>query len=78
MRDTRETPPATDPSPAPGAVEVLKSVAWSFFGVQDARTRTRDFTHGRPLPFVVAGFAMTAMVALLFYAAAQLMLRLYG
>ena len=55
-------------------LQVIQSVAWSFFGVQSHRNRLRDFTHGRPMQFVVVGFLLTGVVVGLFIAAAQLAL----
>jgi len=50
-------------------------VAWSFFGVQSHHNRLRDFSLGRPMQFIVVGFALTGVVVGLFIAAAQLALR---
>lgn len=72
---------STPQSPAPGQpqglslLQVVQSVAWSFFGVQSHRNRLRDFTVGRPMQFIVVGFLLTGAVVGLFIAAAQLALR---
>lgn len=66
------------PAAAPQGLSILQvfqSVAWSFFGVQSHRNRLRDFTVGRPMPFIVAGLVLTGVVVGLFIAAAQLALR---
>jgi len=73
MRPTRHL--TTQPA-APTLLQTLASVAWSFFGVQNSRTRERDFSRGNPWLFMLLGFAMTGVVALLFYAAVQLALHL--
>lgn len=62
-----EPPP---PPPAPhGFWQTVRSVAASFFGVQNARNRQHDFTHGKPLQFVLVGLAMTfAFIGLIWMA----------
>lgn len=73
------SPAVSKPPPAPtqglSLLQVVQSVAWSFFGVQSHRNRLRDFTLGRPLQFVAVGFLLTGVVVGLFIAAAQLALR---
>ena len=71
---------SSQPTPAAAAqslsiLQVIQSVAWSFFGVQSHRNRLRDFTLGRPMQFVIVGFVLTGVVVGLFIAAAQLALR---
>ncbi|MCX7070886.1 MAG: DUF2970 domain-containing protein [Gammaproteobacteria bacterium] len=66
----RDTPPR-----GLSLLQVMQSVAWSFFGVQSHRNRLRDFTLGRPLQFVIVGGLLTGVVVALFIAAAQLALR---
>jgi RsiW-degrading membrane proteinase PrsW (M82 family) len=72
MQATPDT--QTEPITAPTLWQVFISVAWSFFGVQNSRTRHRDFTYGKPWQFIVLGFVMTVLVVLGFAAAAQLAL----
>ncbi len=67
---THDTPPR-----GLSLLQVMQSVAWSFFGVQSHRNRLRDFTLGRPLQFVIVGCLLTGVVVALFIAAAQLALR---
>ena len=50
--DVKETNP-------PGLLQVLLSVAAAAFGVQNSKTRERDFTRGNPLVFIIAGLAFT-------------------
>ena len=72
--------PKTEPrtAAAPSFMQVVKSVAALFFGVQSSKNRRRDFSSGSPLPFIVVGFGMTALVVLTFWTAAQLALRVTG
>lgn len=63
---------------APTLTQVIASVAASFFGVQSARNRARDFTLGQPWHYVVVALLMTGLVALGFYGAVQLALHLAG
>lgn len=62
----------------PSAGEVLRSVAAAFFGVQSSRQRHRDFTDGNPGHYILAGFAMTAVVVAMFWAATRLALHYAG
>jgi hypothetical protein len=48
-------------SPAPGFFQVVMSVAAAMFGVQSSRARQRDFTHGRPLHYIVVGVVMVGL-----------------
>ena len=41
-------------------LQVVGSVLSAFFGVQSERNRRRDFEHGRPLHFVIAGLVLAA------------------
>ncbi|PPE73260.1 hypothetical protein C3942_13370 [Solimonas fluminis] len=65
-----------DPATAPTLMQTFASVAASFFGVQSSRNRERDFTRGNPWHFILLGFVMTGIVALIFYGAVRLALRL--
>ena len=54
--------PTTEPNPEkPTLLQVVFSVAASFFGVQSARARVRDFKHGRAGVFIAVGLGMTAL-----------------
>lgn len=44
--------------------QVLKSVLSSFIGVQNNRTRERDFTHGRARDFILVGILLTVLFIL--------------
>jgi hypothetical protein len=41
--------------------QMVHSVAASFFGVQSAEKRERDFTHGKAKHFILVGILMTAI-----------------
>ena len=58
----------------PSLWEVTRSVAAAFFGVQSAAQRQRDFTHGRPLHYLLVGLLMSLALSGLFWMAAQLAL----
>lgn len=62
----------------PSLIQVIASVAASFFGVQGSRNRERDFTHGKPWHFIAIAFLMTGVVALVFFGAVQLVLHMNG
>ena len=62
----------------PGWMDVFKSVAASFFGVQSEANRQRDFTHGRPMHYIVMGLIMTLAFVLIIWGVVALMLRLSG
>ena len=40
-------------------LQAMKSVFAGFFGVQSNRQRTKDFSHGKPIYFILAGFIVT-------------------
>lgn len=57
-----------DPVPArPGIAAVIQSIVAAAFGVQSERARERDFTRGRPLPYILGGalFTLVLIVALI-------------
>ena len=63
---------------APGLLQTIASVAASFFGVQSARNRERDFTKGKPVHFIVVGLAMTLAFILVIWAAVRFALHSAG
>lgn len=76
--------PTPDPSPPidpkssrkqPGALDVILSVLASFFGVQSARNRERDFQHGRPAHFIIVAVGLTVLLILGIWLAVKLALR---
>lgn len=48
----------------PTRLQVALSVIAAAFGVQSSRNRERDFSHGDPLTFIVAGLVFTALFVL--------------
>lgn len=44
--------------------QVLKSVLSSFIGIQNDRTRERDFSHGRARDFIFIGILLTVLFVL--------------
>lgn len=44
--------------------QVIKSVLAAFFGVQSQAVRERDFTYGRPLPYIIVGVGATILFIL--------------
>lgn len=53
----RHKPPPTRPGP----LAVIASVLAAAIGVQNSRNRERDFTHGDPVVFIVAGIVFTVL-----------------
>ncbi len=50
-----------EPSERPPSLwQTASSVLASFFGVQSRKNRERDFTHGKPLHFILMGVLATA------------------
>lgn len=56
--------------------DVAKSVAAAFFGVQSNKNRERDFTHGKPIHYVVFGIVATACFVVLMWSLVKLFLAL--
>jgi len=48
-----------------GFFNVLKSAIAAAFGVQSSKNRERDFKHGKPIHFIVAGIVVTMTFLLL-------------
>ena len=48
----------------PGFLQVVLSVLAAAIGVQSSRNRERDFTHGDPVVFIVAGLIFTVVFVL--------------
>ena len=66
-----------DPSSrSPGFLSILRSVFSAFLGVQSNRNRERDFAHGRPIHFIVAGLLGTLLFILLMWALVKLVMSL--
>ena len=50
-----------DEDKKPGLFRIIGSVLASFIGVQSDKNRERDFTHGKPVHFIIAGLVLTAV-----------------
>jgi hypothetical protein len=48
----------------PGFWTIVLSTLAAAIGVQSSKNRQRDFTHGRPLAFIVAGILFTVLFIL--------------
>ena len=48
-----------NPPPSPSLWRVMASALAAAFGVQSNRNRERDFQHGRPLHFILAGLLLS-------------------
>ena len=57
-----------------GLLDVAKSVAAAFFGVQSNKNRERDFTHGKPVHYIIIGVVATACFVLLMWGLVKLFL----
>lgn len=51
----------------PTTWQVLSSILMSFFGVQNEKTRQRDFTHGKPSQFIIIGIVITVVFIVVLY-----------
>lgn len=58
--------------------QVLHSVMAAAFGVQSAKNRSRDFSHGKPSQFLVMGLLFTVVFALTLFGIVKLILYLAG
>lgn len=72
--------PATPPPDErpPTFWQTIISVAASFFGVQSAKNRQRDFQRGKPVHFIVIGLVMTLLFVLAVWTAVKIALRSAG
>ena len=50
-----------DQVPAPNWRQIIGSVLAAAFGVQSKENRERDFEHGKPVVFIVAGIVFTVL-----------------
>lgn len=58
--------------------QVIKSAAAAGFGVQSEAARQRDFSHGRPLPFIIAGVVGTILFILTIVTIVRVVLHMAG
>jgi hypothetical protein len=62
----------------PSFISVLWSVMASMFGVQSARRREADFTHGKPMHYILVGLLVTVVFILTVWGVVKLVLGLAG
>ncbi len=58
--------------------QVIKSILAAFVGVQSDQNRQRDFQHGRPVHFIIAGLLLTLLFILIVWGAVKLALNTAG
>jgi len=71
-------PENNDQQQAPSFLGVLRSVVASMFGVQSTRRREADFTHGKPIHYIVVGLLVTVVFILAVWGVVKLVLALAG
>lgn len=59
-------------------LQIIQSVLASFFGVQSRKNRERDFTHGKPSHFILAGLILTVAFILMIWGIVKLVLHIAG
>lgn len=59
------------PEKKPTLWQVIMSVLAAIFGVQSAKARDRDFTHGNPVIFIVVGIIVVTLFVLTLYLLVQ-------
>ena len=69
--------PSAEPK-APSLWRVLTSVLAAMFGVQSGRRREEDFTHGKPVHYVVIGLLATLAFVVIIWLVVRLVLRAAG
>ena len=62
----------------PSFFDVLGSVLASMFGVQSSRRREQDFTHGKPMHYVLVGLLVTVLFILMVWFVVSLVMRVAG
>lgn len=55
--------------------QVIRSVIAAAFGVQSRKNRERDFSHGDPVTFIIAGLVITALFVLILVGIVYLVLQ---
>jgi len=66
----------TDLHKGTGFFNVLKSTVAAACGVQTKANRDRDFTHGKPSTFIIAGIVFVIVFVLAMYGVVQLVMSL--
>jgi len=62
----------------PSFFDVLGSVLASMFGVQSSQRREQDFTHGKPMHYVMVGLLVTLVFVLTVWFVVSLVMRVAG
>ncbi|MGV8842532.1 MAG: DUF2970 domain-containing protein [Pseudomonas sp.] len=62
----------------PSLWQMLHSVLAAALGVQSNKNRERDFSHGKPLHFIMLGLLVTGVFVLVIFAVVRLALYLAG
>lgn len=57
-----------------GFWSVVQSVAAAMIGVQSSKNKERDFTHGKPIHFIVGGLVGTLLLLLFIWLVVQYLL----
>jgi len=65
---------ATPERSGTGFLNVMQSVAAAMIGVQSRKNKERDFTHGKPIHFIVGGLIGTALFLLVIWLIVQYLL----
>jgi hypothetical protein len=63
---------------APSFLSVLGSVMASMFGVQSSRRHETDFTHGKPIHYIMVGLLVTLVFILTVWGVVKLVVSLAG
>jgi len=71
-------PENEDQQQAPSFFSVLGSVLASMFGVQSSRRREADFTHGKPMHYILVGLLVTLVFILTVWGVVKLVIGLAG
>ena len=67
-----------DQQQAPSFLSVLGSVLASMFGVQSSRRHETDFTHGKPIHYIMVGLLVTLVFILTVWGVVKLVISLAG
>jgi hypothetical protein len=67
-----------DQAQTPSFLGVLWSVLASMFGVQSTRRREADFTHGKPMHYILVGLLVTVVFILTVWGVVKLVLGFAG
>ena len=67
-----------DQQQAPSFLSVLGSVMASMFGVQSSRRHETDFTHGKPIHYIMVGLLVTVVFILTVWGVVKLVLAFAG